>query len=67
MMILGRKLTTPEPAVIAALNAMQLRQCGQIDPFQSMVIILHFTLKCSAFLFSELSVGEGWYDALSQY
>lgn len=32
---IGKKTTTPEPAVIAALNVAQLRACGQIDPFQS--------------------------------
>lgn len=55
---IGKKTTTPEPAVIAALNAVQLRHSvARLIHFKAMVIILHFTWKCSAFLFSELSVG----------
>lgn len=52
----GRKLSH-QSCMIAALNAGQERQCGQIDPFPSNGhYIAFYSEKCSAFLFPEVSV-----------
>ena len=63
----GRKLPH-QSGVIAALNAGQARQCGQIDPFPSNGhYIAFYSEKCSAFLFPEVSVVmDGGLPYLSQ-